>query len=85
MVMLNIREEDKYNKETQCASCGVEERNGGGELLQCAKCKQRKYCSTECQKAHWKYHKLVCKTYVQAAEKPGQAHLKVVAQGKGPK
>jgi len=27
----------------------------------CAKCKLASYCSVECQKAHWKTHKKVCK------------------------
>ena len=72
-MMLNMREEDKYSKPNQCAGCGVEERKGGGELLQCAKCKKRKYCSAECQKAHWKYHKLLCKDFEKM--EPGKAHL----------
>lgn len=32
----------------------------GGDLLMCSKCKERKYCSKECQVDHWKSHKLVC-------------------------
>jgi hypothetical protein len=30
------------------------------KLLKCSKCKRVKYCSKECQKAHWKDHKKDC-------------------------
>lgn len=32
-------------------------------LKKCGKCKIVRYCSPECQKAHWKEHKLVCEPY----------------------
>lgn len=28
--------------------------------MQCGNCKLQKYCSVECQKDHWKTHKMVC-------------------------
>ena len=28
--------------------------------LQCSRCKQQYYCSPQCQKSDWKYHKTVC-------------------------
>jgi hypothetical protein len=31
-----------------------------GFLKRCARCQQVSYCSRECQKAHWKLHKLQC-------------------------
>jgi len=42
-------------KENYCAWCG--------ELstLRCAKCQQMRYCSQECQRAHWSTHKIACK------------------------
>ena len=44
-----------------CASCGASEtKDGGGELLACGRCHDRKYCSKECQKRHWKMHKIIC-------------------------
>jgi len=32
-----------------------------GNMLNCASCKSVKYCSKECQRQHWKYHKELCK------------------------
>jgi hypothetical protein len=29
--------------------------------LYCEKCQYVSYCSTDCQKSHWYYHKLICK------------------------
>jgi hypothetical protein len=40
--------------------CGATQKQGGGSLLQCARCKTQQYCSAECQKGHWKVHKLLC-------------------------
>ena len=43
-----------------CAKCGKAEKKAGGELLACGGCHERKYCSKECQKSHWKMHKIIC-------------------------
>lgn len=43
-----------------CAACGADDKDDGKELSCCARCKDRKYCSKECQKAHWKMHKVIC-------------------------
>lgn len=45
-----------------CAGCGKEEREDGRALLVCARCKEEKYCSTECQKKCWKTHKKACQS-----------------------
>lgn len=48
-----------------CGGCGAKEKEGGvggGALLQCAKCRNQRYCSKACQKLHWKAHKRVCKS-----------------------
>ena len=55
MVMLNIKEENKYGRE-ECGQCGAKEVSESGKLVQCSKCKMRRYCSAKCAKEHWKYH-----------------------------
>lgn len=42
------------------AACEATKNKADGCLLVCSKCKERKYCSRECQMDHWKLHKLVC-------------------------
>ncbi|KAH9882986.1 hypothetical protein J1614_000352 [Plenodomus biglobosus] len=44
-----------------CVGCGRAEKEGGGDLLLCARCKSQRYCSSECQKKCWKAHKKNCK------------------------
>lgn len=44
-----------------CGACGKDENVGMGPLMKCACCKSRVYCSKECQKYHWTWHKAVCK------------------------
>lgn len=34
----------------------------GNKHRKCAKCNLQRYCSKECQKAHWKTHKKACQT-----------------------
>ena len=43
-------------------SCAVCRKEGTKDkpMKHCSKCKITKYCSRECQSAHWKYHKVVC-------------------------
>ena len=43
------------------AACG---KNG---VQRCSRCKSVKYCSKECQKRHWKFHKKVCTPAAPAA------------------
>ena len=38
-----------------CAKCGKP-----GAANTCGRCKQAKYCSQDCQRAHWKEHKQSC-------------------------
>ena len=47
-------------KNIKCANCGA---YGGkeGKLMKCSGCHAVHYCSSECQKADWKKHKLECK------------------------
>ncbi|KAL1597178.1 hypothetical protein SLS60_008760 [Paraconiothyrium brasiliense] len=50
----------QHAKPNACGGCGVKAQQSGAALLQCAKCKHRRYCSSACQKKHWKVHKKVC-------------------------
>lgn len=43
-----------------CGQCGSASGEAGVALLICGKCKKREYCGPECQKKHWKTHKLIC-------------------------
>lgn len=45
---------------TTCARCGTEAPEGQ-QLKVCGRCKQAKYCSKECQRAHWGgMHRMAC-------------------------
>lgn len=50
----------QHAKPHACGGCAATAQPDGSALLQCAKCKVRVYCSTVCQKKHWKVHKKVC-------------------------
>ncbi|KAF1950442.1 hypothetical protein CC80DRAFT_578477 [Byssothecium circinans] len=50
----------KHNHPDACGGCGVEQGEEGTVLMQCARCKDRKYCSKDCQRKQWKIHKRVC-------------------------
>ncbi len=45
--------------ERTCGGCGAVDASRVFKL--CASCKSVRYCSTECQRAHWKAHKKACK------------------------
>ncbi|GJP56777.1 hypothetical protein CLOM_g15825 [Closterium sp. NIES-68] len=46
-----------------CSALGCERPEGGGvKLKSCAGCGKVAYCSRDCQKAHWPFHKLSCKS-----------------------
>jgi hypothetical protein len=51
--------ETKKGKKNICAMCSAL----GDQMKLCAKCKQVRYCSAACQKAHWKVHKVDCKKF----------------------
>ncbi|KAG8999902.1 hypothetical protein FRB94_005792 [Tulasnella sp. JGI-2019a] len=51
-----------------CAHCGAKE--GHGPFLKpCKACTEVWYCDVECQRANWRLHKPVCRTYCEARAK----------------
>ena len=42
-----------------CCECGARAPQGGPKLKKCP-CKKARYCSTECQHAHWPDHRACC-------------------------
>ena len=50
-----------------CAACGRSAGEGGRKLRKCKGCRSVAYCSTDCQKTHWRRHKAAC----QAAQAAG--------------
>lgn len=49
----------KYGNKV-CGNCGAETKADGSALLTCGKCKERRYCSADCQKKEWSDHKKAC-------------------------
>lgn len=45
------------DQDKKCARCGVRD----VKLLKCSRCFSARYCSKDCQVAHWPEHKAVCK------------------------
>eukprot|EP00804_Cyclotella_cryptica_P013918 CCRYP_002436-RA/>CCRYP_002436-RA protein AED:0.29 eAED:0.29 QI:0/-1/0/1/-1/1/1/0/523 len=54
----NQARKTKKQSESVCENCQA---NVAGKLQQCSRCKSVIYCGRDCQKAHWKEHKMVCK------------------------
>jgi hypothetical protein len=54
--------EEVYNEiaeiksDFKCANCS----HTYPSMMKCSACKNERYCSSECQKSHWKIHKKVC-------------------------
>ncbi|KAH3745747.1 hypothetical protein Pelo_12873 [Pelomyxa schiedti] len=49
----------RVDESTHCAWCA----HADTKLKLCGKCRRRKYCSVECQKAHWPFHKRQCNSH----------------------
>lgn len=57
---IGFLEKKYYGGENACGGCGAKEREGGGPLLHCNRCKMVKYCGKKCQAEHWDVHKKMC-------------------------
>ena len=49
--------------EIKCRACGTKQ----GRFRKCSRCKAAHYCSVECQKYDWQFHKRTCKPCVAPA------------------
>lgn len=58
----------------KCSNCLISDK----KLFSCGKCLCAKYCSKECQRAHWTLHKLHCKDYESAVSKIEKYKLKSI-------
>lgn len=60
---LDLSEQYFVNKfaKRACGACNVVDFMATDKFKQCGRCKNIRYCSKACQKAHWSTHKLVCK------------------------
>ncbi|GFH53173.1 hypothetical protein CTEN210_09649 [Chaetoceros tenuissimus] len=69
--------DEKYTsmQRIACARCGKQDSTQ--KLLVCGSCKLFRYCSRECQVAHWKDHKQICKDYNSKAK---TKNLEAIAQ-----
>ncbi|KAI5209447.1 hypothetical protein E4T39_00931 [Aureobasidium subglaciale] len=54
--------------EDACGNCGAKQAKDGTALKRCARCKNRNYCSVECQKEHYPTHVSKCKAIIAEAK-----------------
>ncbi|KLJ11754.1 hypothetical protein EMPG_13091 [Blastomyces silverae] len=47
-------------KENRCEACGAGKSVHGRSLLSCSQCHLVRYCSSKCQRTHWKLHRKTC-------------------------
>ncbi|KEQ67566.1 uncharacterized protein M437DRAFT_80210 [Aureobasidium melanogenum CBS 110374] len=51
-----------------CGNCGAKQAKDGSALKRCARCRNRAYCSVECQKEHYPAHAVKCKAEAEEAK-----------------
>jgi len=52
---------ETVGRDPNAHKCFICRAKGKPKILMCTGCKKVRYCSKECQKKHWKVHKLQCK------------------------
>mmetsp|Transcript_16711 Transcript_16711/g.47984 ORF Transcript_16711/g.47984 Transcript_16711/m.47984 type:complete len:445 (-) Transcript_16711:31-1365(-) len=62
-------DDDNFQDEMFCSACGKSD----GDLKGCNSCRCIRYCSSSCQRAHWKTHKVECKR-IEAVLKKGEPY-----------
>ncbi|KAH0003481.1 hypothetical protein KCU78_g13878, partial [Aureobasidium melanogenum] len=59
-----------------CGNCGAKQAKDGSALKRCARCKNRAYCSVECQKEHYPAHAPKCKADAEEAKETDDGRVK---------
>ena len=62
----NIDRDDDFGDTGVCANCNLKPK-GGTELKRCARCHTTRYCSTDCQRKDWGFHKFACSVVAKRA------------------
>ncbi|CAL1698930.1 unnamed protein product [Somion occarium] len=66
---LNHKRKEQVKMHLQCQGCFLDKAGGQSsqpvKLFACSGCHHAKYCSPECQRAHWPIHKPLCKSRQQ--------------------
>jgi len=64
------------NQSRCCCYCGRNEETLTTKLQKCGRCGLAEYCNRECQRGHWKLHKVKCKRLTEiVVEKYAKTHL----------
>ena len=62
----NIDSDDDFGDTGVCAYCNLKPEEGT-ELKRCARCHITRYCSTDCQRKDWGFHKFTCSVVAKRA------------------
>lgn len=70
--ILGRKQSDILIRESSCCTmCNIDPETFGKKLLKCSNCMITFYCSKECQAAHWKAHKKICREFCAKCEGHG--------------